>query len=741
VLVATKLHVPELRPGLVARPELVSALASGGAGKLVLVCAPAGWGKTILLSEWANSTDESRAFAWLSIDEGDDDPVRFWRYVIAALRTVDAELGESALAALPAAGPDLVDVVVAPLINDLVAARPLVLVLDDYYLLHSESIHTAVGFLLRHLPRNVQLAIATRADPPLPLAGLRAGGEIVEVRAAGLRFSEREADALLNGSLGLGLDAGEVGLLRTRTEGWAAGLQLAALSLRTHDGDRRASVEAFAGADRHVGDYLHEVLADQPEAVREFLLRTSILERLCAPLCDVLTGVGGSATLLREIERSNLFLVPLDPQREWYRYHHLFRDLLRHELGRVSPELGAELHRRASAWHRERGDVEEAIAHATAGGELGDAAELIADNWGAFFNWGQTETVIRWVDALPGERVLSDARLALARGWAALYAGRLEEVETLLRNPEAGGLPGPFYDGGSPAANVAFLESVYAALRGEVGRSLEAARAVIRAHPAADEPGRALASIVLGRSLYYAGELDAAVTALAQAVDGLSPRGASVTLLAAVGGLALAQADAGDPDPAAASAARAERLVAELRLGESGWAALPLLARGTLLELRGEIGEAATALERAAVLARRGARRLDHARALISLARLERRMHKYEDARAHARAARAVLDTCPDPGMLGELLARAERSLQLTRRPTFSPMVPVDIELSERELTVLRLLASELSQREIGSELYISLNTVKGHVRNIFRKLAVTDRAEAVARARELGLI
>jgi LuxR family transcriptional regulator, maltose regulon positive regulatory protein len=290
VLVATKLHVPEVRPGLVPRRDLLARLVDDEGRKLTLLCAPAGWGKTVLLSEWYASAEEGRPFAWVSLDRGDDDVARFWGYVVGALRTVAPDLGRGALATLPAAGPGLVDAVVGPLINEL-AQLPsrVVLVLDDYHLVREEPIHASVGFLLRHLPDRLHVAIASRSDPPLPLGALRAGGEILEVRAAELRFSDAEADALLNGSLGLGLDRSEVELLQARTEGWAAGLQLAALSLRGQE-DKRALVETFAGDDRQIGDYLHEVLTEQPAPLREFLLRTSILERLCAPLCDALTG-------------------------------------------------------------------------------------------------------------------------------------------------------------------------------------------------------------------------------------------------------------------------------------------------------------------------------------------------------------------------------------------------------------------------------------------------------------------
>jgi LuxR family transcriptional regulator, maltose regulon positive regulatory protein len=344
----SELVAPSARGDEAPRPRSATGVGrSRGAGrasgrrrsrKLTLVCAPAGWGKTLLLSEWHASKEESRPFAWVSLDPGDDDPVRFWSYLIAALRTVEPDLGRSALTALPSAGPDLVEVVVSPLINDLAnVTRRSVLALDDYHFVRNELIHTSVGYLLRHLPRTTQIAIASRADPPLPLATLRAAGEVTEIRATDLRFTDQEADALLNDALGLGLDAADVELLQVKTEGWPAGLRLAALSVQAQD-DRHAFVAAFAGDDRQIGDYLHDVLAEQPAELRDFLLRTSVLERLCARFCDAVTGSDDARAHVEAIDRSNLFLVALDGRGEWYRYHHLFRDLLRQELAPERPE-------------------------------------------------------------------------------------------------------------------------------------------------------------------------------------------------------------------------------------------------------------------------------------------------------------------------------------------------------------------------------------------------------------------
>lgn len=741
MLVATKLNVPEPRPGRVERRELVARLVEGAERKLTLVCAPAGWGKTALLSEWHASQEESRPFAWVQLDPSDDDPVRLWSYLIAALRTVEPDLGAASLAALQAARPALVDVVLPPLLNELASLRrPIVLVLDDYHLVRDERVHESIAYLLRHLPRTTHLAIASRADPPLPLGSLRAAGEVNELRVAELRFTDAEAEALLNRSLGLGLDAGDVGLLQARTEGWPAGLQLAALSAHGRE-DKHAFVEAFAGDDRQIVDYLHEIVEAQPPELREFLLRTSVLDTMCAPLCNAVTGRGDGRERLQEAERANLFLVALDSRGDWYRYHQLFGDLLRHELAHSDAVLAAELHHRASAWHREHGDAGEAIAHATAAGDFGDACDLIARHWGPVWNLGQRETVARWIDALPSDAVLDDARICLARGWTALFLGAFAEVEQWARAAELAPLPGPFFDGSaSVAAVVARLRSVRAYFEGDVRVGIEQGRLAVSLSQEQDPASYAPACVVLGANLSLGGEPKGAADLLAGALPSLVPPRWVDARLAALGRLTSILAESGELEQAARMAADAARLVDELALHELESVGIVHSGRGRLLELRGETEAAGTEYARAIELARRGGRRLDLAQALLALAELERRRRRYDAARSLAREARGVLAMCPDPGKLAGFLARIERALQLTpgRRP--APELVADAELSEREIAVLRLLASDLSQREIGAELYVSLNTVKGHTKSIFRKLGVSSRADAVARGRELGL-
>ena len=737
VLVTTKLHVPHVRRSFVARDALVVQLAAGRDCRLSLVCAPAGWGKSVLLAQWHAS--EARSFAWVSLDPADDEPVRFWSYVVGALRTVVPGFGGAVLAALPNAGPGLVEVVLPRLINELAELpEPVVLVLDDYHVLTDELLHASVAYLLRHLPRTVQLVVASRADPPLPLARLRAAGELAEVRADQLRFDDRAATALLNDTLALDLDAGDVELLQERTEGWPAGLQLAALSLRGR-ADRPEFIRSLAGDDRQIGDYLHEVIEDASPPVREFLVRTSILERMCAPLCDAVTGGENGATLLVEAYRSNLFLVSLDDQGHWYRYHHLFRDLLLRELARRGPGLAQKLHAGAAAWHRSNGNVEEAIMHAIAAGQSDDAAELIALNW--LETWDTNpRTVARWLEGLPEGIVEADARLCFARGWAAMFAGPLEGVEPAIAAAERAPLHGDHVDPlGTLVSKAAMLRAATAYLQGNIGRARE--MAVQAQSNGATFIGALHGSMFHGMALYYSGDMAGAFEALERTVQTLPGPGFSQARLTSRAFLAHARLDAGEPEVAERLLQEAERLIDDYGLGEGPTASMVRSGNGRLLELKGDVAGANAAYKRALALAERGGWPMDMANTLLLHAALKRRRRDFGGARALTRDARRAVNSCPDPGLLAERLAKAERSLQFGSVSGTAPSVAVSAELSEREIAVLRLLATELSQREIGAQLFVSINTVKTHTRVLFRKLDVSNRAEAVERARDLGLL
>ena len=448
-LLATKLHVPGSRLGLVPRPRLAERLDEGLGRGLVLVCAPAGYGKTVALAEWARR--RRCPAAWLSLDAGDNDPARFWRHVVAALDRARPGIGERIGPLLGPPAPVAFEPLVTALINEL-ADQPgedvALLVLDDYHLIGAEPVHTSFGFLLEHRPPGMYLVLASRTDPPLALARLRASGQLAELRDVELRFTAGEAAVMLREAAGAHVPDASVAALAARTEGWAAGLQLAGLSLRGQE-DVTGFVAAFTGSHRFVLDFLaEEVLERQSEQVRRFLLETSVLERLSGDLCDAVTGRPGSQALLEQAERAGLFLVPLDEVRGWWRYHHLFADLLRARLQQEQPGGIAQLHRNAAAWHEEHGLADDAIRHAVAAGEMAWAARLIERHFDTvFYLRGEGATVQRWLSGLPDDLVRCRPRLLLAQASLANASGRADEVEQLIDAAErasAGAAEEPF---------------------------------------------------------------------------------------------------------------------------------------------------------------------------------------------------------------------------------------------------------------------------------------------------------
>jgi LuxR family transcriptional regulator, maltose regulon positive regulatory protein len=430
-LLATKLHIPRPRAGLVARPRLVERLDEGMARELVLVCTPAGFGKTTLLADWVRGGQ--RPVAWLSLDDGDNDPVRFWRHVAAALDTVRPGVAERVVPLLGSLQSASLDAVVATLVNKLAGmAEGVVLVVDDYHLIEARSVHASLEYLLEHLPSSLRLVLASRADPPLPLARLRARGQLTELRAADLRFTPTEATAVLRAAVGPEVPEVALAALGERTEGWVAGLQLAALSLQGQL-DIDAFVQTFSGSHRYVLDYLtEEVLERQPPQLRQFLLETSILDRVCGPLADAVTGRSDSQAILEQVERANLFLIPLDAVRGWWRHHHLFTDLLRARLQQEQPARMLELHRAAAAWYERHELVDEAMRHALAAGDTTRAARLIEQHFEALLGRNEDATLRRWLELLPADAVRSRPRLCLAQAFWALLGGRVEAVERLL---------------------------------------------------------------------------------------------------------------------------------------------------------------------------------------------------------------------------------------------------------------------------------------------------------------------
>ena len=620
-LVRTKLYVPRARHTVVPRARLldrlVDRLGTGGQPRLTVVSGPAGFGKTTLLAAWAAAAP--RPVAWVSLEASEQHPGTFWTYVVTALDTAVPGVGAGVLPLLQAPAPHP-GAVVATLLNALEAVTGGVdLVLDDYHLADAPAIADDVAYLVEHLPTDVHVLLGTRADPDLPLARLRARGELVEVRAADLRFTLAEVTAYLNDVAGLALDAREIAVLEDRTEGWVAALQLAALSLRGRE-DPAGFIAGFAGDDRYVVDYLvEEVVRRQPEHVRRFLLETSVLDRLGGPLCDAVTGAGDSRSVLESLERANLFVIPLDDSRQWYRYHHLFADVLRAHLAQERPLEVAGLHRRAAEWYAADGEPEPAVRHALAAGDVELAADLVERSAIELLRRRQEATVRGWIDAIPDAVVRVRPVLAIAfigalmsRGEFDTVPDRLAHLEGLLADPasevvvlderEAARVPGA-------------METYRAALAlvaGDPAGTVEHADLAIERAAAGDDLTVAAASALAGLASWAGGDLESAHRAYSVAVEGLERAGnisdvlgCSITL----GDLRITQ---GRLDDARRTYERALRLAAAHEADGAGGTGGPL--RGVadmevgLSEIaleQGDLTEAAAHLDRVATLGER----------------------------------------------------------------------------------------------------------------------------------------
>jgi LuxR family transcriptional regulator, maltose regulon positive regulatory protein len=631
VLLATKLHVPTLRPGYLPRARLTERLAEGMAGELVLVCAPAGFGKTALLADWARRSQ--RQVVWLSLDPGDNDPARFWRYLATALDPACAGIAGQVAALLRGPQPPL-EAVVTAVINAL-AAQPdqVALVLDDYHLIEAAAVYDSLLALLERQPVQLRLVLAGRADPPLPLARLRARGQLAELRERDLRFTAEEAGALLAEAVEPELPHAAVAALAARTEGWVAGLQLAALSLRGRS-DPAEFVATFGGGHRYVLDYLtEEVLARQPEQLVSFLLETSVLERLCGPLCQAVTGRADSQQLLEQLERANLFLLPLDEVRGWWRYHQLFADLLRARLAQEQPERVAQLHRVAAAWCEQHGLVDDAIRHALAAGDTTWAARLVERHADALLGRGETATLRRWLQGLPAELVRSRPRLCLAQVVTAVTAVRLDAAASLLDHAERalaarGGQPEEPYEpsvgrAASLLANVpagiALARAILAGMQGDADRTSEFSRRALAELDEGEWMLRALVDWALAQADWLAGRLAPAERTLARAVVGL--RAAGVSVEAAVVDYGLAQVQQGQGRLGAAEATCREALdVATAVHSAPPFAGLAHVRLAELLRERDELDAALDHATRGVALCRQLAHAWPLAAGLVTLA-------------------------------------------------------------------------------------------------------------------------
>nr|MBC8504784.1 AAA family ATPase [Chloroflexota bacterium] len=540
-ILTTKLYVPPSHPKLVSRTHLIEQLNSGLSCRLTLISAPAGFGKSTLLSAWVQQIEADVRVAWLSLDEGDNDLTRFLTYFIAALQTIETDIGQGALAALQSSGLVNTEGLLTSLLNE-IANFPgnAVLILDDYHVIESQPIDQAITFLLDHLPPQMHLIVASRIDPSWPLSRLRVRGQITEIRADDLRFAIEEAIEFLNQVMGLKLSTQDVTSLEGRTEGWIAGLHLAALSIQglKHRGMIADFVNRFTGSDRYIQDYLaDEVLQQQSDQVKDFLLHTSILNRLTAPLCNSVTKMENSQIILEKLENANLFIVPLDNERRWYRYHHLFADLLNHRLRQIFPDQISDLHQRASEWYEQHDFPSDAIRHAFSAKNLERAAALAELAWPAWNGSFQSIEWLSWLKALPAELVRSRPVLCVAYAWAFLNSGDLEAAETRLldaehwleptvnisERPDTRMVVVDDEQFQSLPVSLATARAYHAQATGDVARTVKYAKRVLDLSPDGDSQYRGDATALLGLAHWTSGDIEAAHQTLSDGLAVMKP--------------------------------------------------------------------------------------------------------------------------------------------------------------------------------------------------------------------------
>ena len=542
-LLETKLYIPRSGPGLVLRSRLTEALRHGAAHRLTIVVAPAGFGKTTLLAGWlADPVGGENAASWVSLDPSENEPALFWAYFISALRRTHPAVGAQAMTLLQSSKPPAMETVLTTLINEINAIdADFTVVLDDYHVIDAAPVHSQLTFLLDHLPRRVHLVIASRSEPPLALPRLRARGELTELRAADLRFTLDEAATFLNQVMALGLSRSDTAALEQRTEGWIAGLKLAALSIKGRD-DVRGFVDGFAGDNRYIADYLvEEVLQAEPPHIRRFLLGTAILDRMSGALCDAVMGETGSQALLQDLERRNLFVVALDDRRQWYRYHHLFADVLQKQSVTRDPDGARSFHRRASAWYEEHGSPADAVRHALGAQDPERAADLLERAWPEKDRSYESARWLARVRTLPDAVVRNRPVLSMGYAWGLLNSGELEAAEPRLRDVErwlqtiADASERPEATAQMVVSDEARFRSLPAELAaarvylaqalGDPPGSLEHAKRALELIPEGDHERRATGTALVALALWGRGELEAAHRTFAEALAGMRATG------------------------------------------------------------------------------------------------------------------------------------------------------------------------------------------------------------------------
>jgi LuxR family transcriptional regulator, maltose regulon positive regulatory protein len=729
-VVKSKLQPPPGPPRSVPRTALVNRLRAAGAFPLVLVTAPAGYGKTTLLSQWA--ARDARPFAWVSVDERDDDPFVLLKHVAAAIDRIEP-LGAHVTEAFNRPDQPVWDAIVPRLTAELSSrTAPFVIVLDGADAVKSTDSTEAIGILIENIPPGSMIALAGRSLPRMPIAALRVAGPLLEIGPYELALSRREAELLIRGS-GVELDENEISGLLLRTEGWAAGLRLAALA-SLEDADH---LSRLAGDDRYIADYLRsEYLTRVEPRVLRFLRRTSVLERMCAPLCNAVLGGKGSAGDLEEIERANLFLVQLDHHRGWYRYHHLFRDLLQRELAEQEPDLVSTLHRRAAAWYETHLDPESALFHAHAAGDIDDAARILSSIAQQVNDSGRAAVVEGWLDLFDVDERLDRHPAVAVQGSSILAArGRADEADRWLHAAERGVA--------SRRRGVAAVRPRIAVMRaalctdGPAQMQTDARAAVSKL--AADDPWRPAALLVRGAADMLLGDTENADAALVEAVERAATTGSTETRAIALGERSMLAAAREDVRTADALAEEARRVVEEGDLAGYPTSALALAASARSRLRHGQWDHARRLLTAATRLTPHLTyalpwlavqARIELTDAYVTLRDREAAQHMLEEARG-------ILALRPGLGVLGDGVERL--GAEIAGMP--EPRSGANSGLTRAELRLLPLLSTHLSFREIGERLHVSRNTVKTQAISVYRKLGVSSRSDAVAVAEDIGLV
>ncbi|MDQ1730165.1 MAG: hypothetical protein QOK10_324 [Pseudonocardiales bacterium] len=730
-LLPSQFAAPRVRQQTLKRTVLVEQLSGSiMPGQVTLLVAGAGWGKSTLLALWHARDPRPDRCAWFSIDPADNDLTRFWACMLAALTTVDPGLSALSSGLLAAPQRTVLDDLVPALVNELLAMRePATLVLDDYQLISNRAIQQSLRSFVEFLPPMLRLVISSRRKPALPIAKLRARGRLVDFGVDGLRLSREEAAQLLRAQSHSELSEHQVDVLYDRTEGWVAGLHLASLSIGAGPRANDPVAHGAAGG-RIIEDYLlDEVLRRQPPELRSFLQRTSILHRLNASLCDAVTEQADSAELLGRIEQEQLFLVPLDSEHSWYRYHHLFNSVLDAELHRADPGLASQLHHRAAEWHSEYGEPEEAVHHALASQDSALATELIAVQSVRSCLRGQVETVLGWLHALGAERCRTDLRLCLARIAVALTGGRIAEMnrwgdlaELAL---ERRGVSAEAATSARALLALARWSTAYC--EGQVTRSLKIAQESNRPH-AVPAPWRASTLTILGWSLYRSGQFRAAQDTLSSAGVIADEDGDAVNAMVCHGIQAIIAAANGLAHESEQFAARSERISANNALPDHFDAWCASFARGWLAVKRQDNEAARRYLERSLDLVERGPRIVEVAEVLTALSIAEQALGDTAASARHLAEAQRTLLNCPDPGYL---LADPRRGASVqAQEPAASEYHRGWSELTEAELLIARLVSEGLTNRAIASKLSLSQHTIDSHLKHTFTKLDIRSRVQ-----------